>query len=244
MGSLDALVQSIKSDPIESTGDIYHPIPFAEFKLLKPAVDEKVVYQKYRLIRSALPIDNFKGVKILDVGANAGFFSYKFAQLGASVDAIEPSGRYYEIGKVVASHFDLNVTWFHQSVGIDFLQGKNYDIALMLSVFQWISQGNRKLDSAKSILSEISLRADYLFFELGCNWGKSAIETNTSGLPWIVQLLHECTPYSQIGYLGTTRLWGGRWAGWRYNRFLFCCTNGSAKLNSWQKIVTRVVKPH
>ena len=242
MGELDALAESIILDPIEATGDIYHPIPFKEFNQLKPAVREQAVSNKFKLIRSALPFDDFKDIGVLDIGANAGYFSYRFADLGATVDAIEPSERYYEIGQSITSHYTLNVNWYHQNIDSEFLSGRNYSITLMLSVFQWISNGNEKLDDARELLNLISRKSDYLFFELGCNWGTSGIDAKGPALTWIYKLLKEDTTYSRVGYLGSLRLWGNIQSKWRFNRYLFCASNESINLNAWQRFLTGVLK--
>ncbi len=241
MGSLESLIRSIEAEPLESSGHVYHPIPFDNFKHLRSATHPRAAYRKYNLIQSALPFEDLKGKKVLDIGANAGFFSYKFAQLGAHVDAIEPHRRYYELGLQVTACYGIDVSWYNQSIDIEFLRGRRYNIALMLSVFQWMSKGNSELDRAKLILREISKRADYLFFELGCNWGSSAIEVKEPALRWIFGLLKENTVYSGIWYLGTTRPWGGIKTRWRFRRYLFCCTDLAVHLNTWQRLVTRLI---
>ena len=242
MDPIDSLIQSLEMEPLESSGHIYHPIPFDRFKPLRSSTHSRATHRKYALIRSALPFQDFGDRRLLDVGANAGFFTYKFAQLGAHVDAIEPHQRYFELGLQVTDHYGVDVNWHKQPIDVEFLQGRKYDIALMLSVFQWMSKGNTDLATAKLILREISKRADYLFFELGCNWGKSSIQVERSALRWILELLEENTVYSEIGYLGTVRAWGKIRTMWRYRRYLFCCTDLSVNLNAWQHLVTRSVQ--
>ena len=242
MDSIDSLVHSLEMEPLESSGHIYHPIPFDRFRPLRSSTHSRATRRKYDLIRSALPFEDFEGRRLLDVGANAGYFSYKFAQLGAHVDAIEPHERYFELGLQVTDHYGVDVNWYKQPIDVEFLQGRRYDVALMLSVFQWMSRGNADLAAANLVLREISARADYLLFELGCNWGNSAIQVKGSALHWILELLKGNTVYSGIWYLGTIRAWGGIRTMWRYRRYLFCCTNMSVNLDALQHLKTHCIQ--
>jgi 2-polyprenyl-3-methyl-5-hydroxy-6-metoxy-1,4-benzoquinol methylase len=95
---------------------------------------------------------NMQGRKVLDIGANAGFFSYQFAKLGAVVDALEPHKPYYDLGVAVVAHYGVSVSWFNEPLCERFLEHRYYEIALMLSVFQWISEGNAQLKRACELL--------------------------------------------------------------------------------------------
>lgn len=241
MGWIEEIVSSIVSHPIETSGHIYHPIPFDEFDQLKSSTNSVATYRKWDLILSALPFQTYSGVSVLDIGANAGFFSYQFAKLGAHVDAIEPHKRYHEIGRQISEYYGLPVEWFNEPVSTSFLRGRKYELALMLSVFQWMSQGDSNLDEAKSILRTISERSDYLIFELGCNWGTSAIRVKGLAFKWIVDLLKSSTVYSHIAYLGTTAAWGQRVPLVRIfrKRYVFACSHRDLNLTSWQRLLTR-----
>jgi SAM-dependent methyltransferase len=241
MQNIELVIRSIENDPLESTGHVYHPIPFDEFSHLKSSSRPAAAYRKWNLIDQVLPFQDYANVWVLDIGANAGFFAYQFAKYGAHVDALEPLERYYEIGVQISEHYDLSIEWFKEPISIPFLQSKNYDVTLMLSVFQWMSQGSSHLDEAKSILRAVSERSDYLIFELGCNWGKSAIKVREPALKWIVDLIRRFTAYSNIAYLGTTNAWGGQLPLVRVvrKRHIFACSNGELNLTSWQHLRTK-----
>lgn len=239
MTSIQTLIQNIKASPIETTGEIYHPIPFKEFEGLKSATHPKAAQQKFQLMHNMLPFETLQNRAVLDIGANAGFFSYKFAQAGAHVEAIEPHPRYFELGQAVSEHHAIDVHWDNNPIEESFLEGKKYDVAIMLSVFQWISKGNSELDFAKSLLRNLSSKTDYLFFELGCNWGKSAINVQGPAIFWIYDLLKKNTPYQNIVYLGSITAWGNFKTIGRYRRYLFGCTNHSANLSLKQKFLTK-----
>jgi hypothetical protein len=241
MGTLKAIVDSIEAQPLEPSAHLYHPIPFEAFNHLSSAVNVAEANKKFQLITNALPYSTFDNRKILDIGANAGFFSYEFASLGGQSDAIEPHPRYYDIGMKVSAHYQAKVSWHNQELNLDFLRDKKYDIGLMLSVFQWISRGNSDLTNARNLLLKVSETTEYLFFELGCNWGKSAIKINGNALPWIANLLRENTIYAGIWYLGMLRPWGDRLNSFRFKRYLFCCSNSFVNLSTWQRIVSVLI---
>lgn len=232
-----SIIEELKSNPVEKTGHIYHPLPFKEFDSLKTSSKTKSAYRKWHLIVSALPLQNFDSARVLDVGANAGFYSYQFAKLGAAVDAYEPTVRYAELGDRVAQIYDLSIKWHSTALTSQILSPeKKYDVALMLSVFQWMSQGNALLHEAKNTLQRIGQSSRYLFFELGCNYGKSSINVDGNSLLWVRRLLQENTNYTKFAYLGSVRAWGFKGV-----RYLFVCSSETVTLNSWQRMATKII---
>lgn len=234
LNAVQAIVNDLKANPIEKSGDIYHPIPFDEFSSLRTSSKPASAYRKWQLIRQALNSPNLQQLRVLDVGANAGFYSYQFAKEGATIDAYEPTRRYATLGSQIAELYHLPIRWHGKSLDLASLApSAQYDITLMLSVFQWISQGNERLEEAKQLLLQISKQSQTLFFELGCNYGKSAIHADTNSLLWVRQLLAEHTTYRHIAYLGSVRAWS-----WRGVRYLFGCSHQPLHLNIWQHIMT------
>lgn len=229
---LQAIASQIQASPAEAKGDIYHPLPFPEFDHLKVSSNRRAAYQKWWLIRRALPLASLEGVRVLDVGANAGFYTFNFAKLGARVEAYEPHTHYTTIGRQITDVTNLAITWHNKPLEAADLAGETYDVALMLSVFQWISEGNRRLAEATDLLRKIAAATDILFFELGCNKGKSAIQVNDRPLAWVWRLLQENTRPKSVYYLGRTRLWRGT------DRYLLACATQPLRLNLWQQLVT------
>ena len=153
MQDTQSIIDDLIANPIEETGHIYHPIPFDEFDQLTTSSKAESAYKKWDLLTAALPEKDFHQFRILDIGANAGFYSYQFAKRGATVDAFEPRAEYAQLGQKVSAIYDLPVHWYPQPFAESFLNDhNNYDVALMLSVFQWMSEGNAKLDSATETL--------------------------------------------------------------------------------------------
>ena len=224
MNSLEILAKKAQDDPIEKSGDIYHPIPFEEFSGLKTSSKPEAVTKKWELIHGALK-DVFggevSGKKVLDVGSNAGFYTFNFAKLGNSVTSFEFLERYSEIALAIVEEKKLDVNWnasaFHPEVE---LPHKKYDVALLLSVYQWMADEMTKMDYANNCLRKISEVSDYLIFELGFNKGKSCIKTNKlNHYHALVDLIKKNTDYKYVKLVGKTRLWR------TYSRFLIICSN-------------------
>lgn len=225
----DEIIEDLKQNPIERYGEIYHPIPFKEFSGLKISAGIKSAYRKLNLILDIYGKNgNFENARLLDIGANAGLYTYEFALRGTQVDAVEPNKRYFEIGQKISWNYDLPIRWFDKPINFEFLNNKKYDVCLMLSVFQWISNGNKELEHGKQILRRISECTDILFFELGCNSGKSSINIPPDVHPyrWIKKLLQQNTIYNYFRILGTTTPWGKH-----STRYLFVCSHRNLNLN-------------
>lgn len=232
---LKKIADSIQDDQYESSGHIYHPLPFPEFQHLKISSNPKSAYAKWDLIAQSLRfLPSYAELKVLDVGANAGFYSFNFAKLGAVVDAYEPHEHYASIGSQIAAATDLPVQWYNKPLEQTDIV-KQYDIAVMLSVFQWMSHGNERLKEATEILREVALASRYLYFELGCNQGKSAITTEKRPVGWVWRLLQQTTTPKRVFYLGTTSAWG------KAKRYLFVCTDRSIHLTLSQRIMTYIL---
>lgn len=234
---LQEIASSIEKAPYESSGHIYHPLPFPEFRHLKISSAAQSAYRKWDLITRSLrlslsPFD----YQVLDVGANAGFYSFGFAKRGAKVDAYEPHEYYVEIGRQIVDATGLHVQWHNKPLEPGDLAGKKYDIALMLSVFQWISQGNKYLEEATSLLNLVASSSRILFFELGCNQGKSAILTTERPLVWVWRKLHQATAPKRVAFLGTAAAWK------KTQRYLFVCADGPIYLTPWQRLVTYLLR--
>ena len=235
---LQQLANKIAEKPIEKSGDLYHPIPFPEFSDLNTSCDQESAYRKWNIIYSFLgsPTD-LNNFKVLDVGANAGFYTFNFAKLGAHVSAFEPNDSYANLGKEITEISDLSVHWNMKAFELTDIQGRAYNIALLLSVFQWMSQGNDHLTQASDILSSISASSRIIFFELGCNYGKSAIQTDEKPIKWIWKLLSDHTSPKYMAYLGKVKSWK------RGERYLFACTDVVLKnLTLSQRVMTYRLK--
>ena len=218
--SIALLKKELAANPIEAAAPVYQPIFFGEFSDVKTSLRRKPFLNKYSLIFSHLEKE-LSGKSVIDVGANAGFFSFAAAQRGAAVDALEPSRRYYDLCVKLARIYGADgITFNNVSLSGDYLKGKSYDYGFFLSVLQWITEGNRRMDEGLSLLRELSLHVETLFFELGCNSGRSAIRTDKlNHLARVYRLLRENTVYGTIALIGMSGLWGPF-----SSRYIFLCS--------------------
>ncbi len=221
--SVQEIIKDLETNPIESGGHVYHPIPFTEFKNLKTSSNKDEVYKKWKLIESNIikvTSSNFQNLKVLDIGANGGFYTFTLAKKGSKVTAFEPHQRYAPIGKFLVKKKRLNVEWYTEPFEFELIQNDHFTIALMLSVFQWMAAGGERMTEACKDLKHISSVCDYMIFELGYNRGKSCINTRKlNHYAELIQFLKKHTEYQYFKLIGTTKLW-------KYvRRYLVLCSN-------------------
>lgn len=216
------IVKDLEAKPIEKRGHIYHPIPFPEFAALRTSSDSDEVRAKWSMIEQALRElfpDGLAGKRFLDIGANAGFYTFCLAQQGAGVTAFESHPRYGPIGRFLAAEKKLPVQWHCAPFTAQVIQGHRFDTALMLSVFQWMAQGGSRLAAAAADLRVISEASDALIFELGYNRGQSCLTTSRwNHYAELVRFLREATAYEHFKLLGRPRIWRAS------PRFLVLCS--------------------
>ena len=223
INTINEIVRDIELNPVENGGHVYHPIPFPEFSHLSTSSNSDEVYRKWALIENTMSqvfSSGLDGKKILDVGANAGFYTFSLAQKGARVTSFEPHPRYGIIGKSLAREKELDVDWYDKSFEYSLLDGNNFDITLMLSVFQWMADGGNKIDEAYKSIGKISEMSRFLIFELGYNKGKSCLNTNKfNHYAELIRMLKTNTVYRCFKFVGKTQLWNST------SRFLVLCSN-------------------
>lgn len=235
---IEEIVKQIKDNPIESKGELYHPIPFPEFEGLTTSSNPKGVYEKWEIITNTLNsvFGDKKDLKVLDVGSNAGFYTFNFAKNGASVKSFECHDRYKSIGKDIAEAKKLAVEWIPEAFHRNSLnKSEHFDVALLLSVFQWMAGGDINDKEALASLRLISDHSDYLFFELNFNSGKSCLKTKKwAHYAAMIRFLKQSTSYTHFKLVGKTRLWGGR------KRYMILCSNNSKfEDHGWQAFIRK-----
>jgi SAM-dependent methyltransferase len=238
--TIPELVADLEAHPVEKRGSIYHPIPFPEFGHLKTSSDRAEVQAKWTMIERAL-LDCFPsglaGKRILDIGANAGFYTFSLAQKGAEVTAFESHPRYGPIGRFLAAEKKLNVRWRDSAFDAGTIEGERFDAALMLSVFQWMAEGGNNWTAAAASVRAVSEISDCLIFELGYNRGESCLRTTRwNHYAELVRMLRETTAYQHFKLLGQARIWRGA------PRFLILCSHRREFEDSLARRVIRAIK--
>lgn len=221
--SLNDLIKEIEYNPLEKSGHLYHPIPYPEFKHLTISSSRTGVIDKWDKIQNigVQVFSSFDGLKILDIGANAGFYTFNLAKKGALVTAFESNPRYKVLGQNVARLKSPTTIWrpeaFNRFVT---LQEDKYDLCLCMSTYQWMAKGGKDLPEASKSLCKISEVSDYLLFELGYNRGTSHLSTSRwNHYSALIDHLRQSTQYRYFRLIGTTRVWKNA------RRYLVLCSN-------------------
>lgn len=91
---------------------------------------------KWQQIRAAIPQD-LTGWRVLDVGCNAGFYSFELAKRGASVLALDVDEHYLAQARWAATQFGLQdrVEFRHQQVYDLARSGEQFDLVWFMGVF-------------------------------------------------------------------------------------------------------------
>lgn len=231
--TLEEIAAELEANPVERSGHVYIPIPFSEFARLKSSTDPARARRKLEIVERVIDRRKKLGLpweRVLDIGANAGLFTFALAESGAVVTAYEPHPRYGPIGSEIARLRSPRVDWFPRAFTEDDLTDETWDVALMLSTFQWITDGDKRLDEGLRLLRRLSERTACLVFELGLNSGKSTITTQKRNHVCVIDaLLRKHTVYENVRLIKASRIWPSRalWRGWR---FMFACSNDDPRI--------------
>ena len=226
--TIEELILDIEARPLESFGHVYHPIPFPEFEHLTTSTDKRVLADKLEFVETVLSRRRERGLpteRLLDIGANGGFFTFSLARSVRDITAYESDLRYGAIGEFLASTRTSNVKWVSRAFTTADAEVDSWDVALALSVFQWLTEGGAGLVAGLETLSVLSERVSCLIFELGLSAGKSALPAaRRNHVSEIYDLLCANTSFPYISYAGARRIWPTRlpWQRWRH---IFVCAH-------------------
>ena len=123
-------------------------------------------------IRSLLP-SNLTGMKTMDIGANACYYSLRLALEGVQVIAFEPNIRYYKQALFLKEFFEkkyeksLNITILKRKINeTDLTEDKTFDFILALSVIYFIGRqfggkySPRALEEQKKLIKQLTRITD------------------------------------------------------------------------------------
>jgi SAM-dependent methyltransferase len=166
-----------------SDGFVYHEIPFSGYEDLD--FHRKDSATRIALIEKHVPL---KGLKILDIGCNSGYFSFELARLGAKqcvgVDYDEDAIFIADSLKVI--HNIKNVDFLNIKFSDDFPETitqkfGTFDVIMLNSIIHWLVYANYSLDKVINLLNRLD------------NGGKQIIiyEPSSSGSAYYPELLEE-----------------------------------------------------
>jgi tRNA (mo5U34)-methyltransferase len=107
---------------------------------------------KWRQIAPWVPAD-LRGCRALDIGCNAGFYSFELARRGAQVTAIDIETRYLEQARWAARQFGLGAQLtFRQASVYDLARtGERYDLVCFLGVLYHLRHPLLALDVVRGV---------------------------------------------------------------------------------------------
>ena len=221
--SLHQLAVMVECNPQLDYADLYHPLPFGPFDRLRTAVDKAQFERKVADIgeavaRLAPPAPGRAPPRVIDIGANGGAVSIPLACAGYEVTAVEPDPSFLELGRRACALAGVPVEWVQGGLDQSLLPGRQFDVALVLSVFQWAAQGGNALEEAGRALRSLTDRCHSLVFELGFNAGTSCFRTDEADQAKVLlKMLIDYTGYSDFELLSASELYPGQ------VRFIYCC---------------------
>lgn len=162
---------SAPENPIEKLGPWFHNIHLPDGRQTAP--DHFLgdfPRRKWTQIAQELPQD-LTGWSVLDIGCNAGFYSFELAKRGAEVTGIDSSPLYLNQARWVSSQLDLpHAPVFRQMQVYDLARTKQaFDLVLFMGVFYHLRYPLLALDTVASrtnrklIFQSLSMPGDDIF---------------------------------------------------------------------------------
>lgn len=195
---------------LETWADVYHPIPFHEFRELTTQVDDSSSYGRLAMIVRSRP--SFEGVRVLDLGCNVGFYAFSLAKRGAQVTGIDVRPEYIDITRQVARLYAQPAEFLHAAITPDLPQdGGGFDVTLCFSVLQWVIEQHGEA-YGREVLKAISACSAELWFDLSVNDGHACLTCRPGHEVALVRrLLRESTSYDFVEHVGDVRPYGSYW---------------------------------
>jgi len=107
----------------------------------------------WKVVEPAFPA-NMRGMTVLDIGCNAGFYSLQLHQRGARVTGIDHDARYLEQARFAADVLGAEIDYRHADIyEVDRL-GKSFDYVLCLGVLYHLRHPLYALEKVASVVRE------------------------------------------------------------------------------------------
>jgi len=150
----------------------YQPILHPDFNNWEVHYDEGSRFESVLKI-----IGDPKGKRILDIGIQNGYFSFRLAKLGAEVTGIDNQERWVGLAERFNFVFRTEIS-FHCNDFVNVLchyHSKKWDYGLFLNVFHWfLSQKEGNIKIVKGSMELLAKRLDAMFFSTG-TYDESAV---------------------------------------------------------------------
>lgn len=200
--AIASLIRKIKDCNLEARSDVYHPIPFYEFRNLSTQVDCQTPYQRLAMILSGY--QDLPGMWVFDMGCNVGFYSFSLARRGANVIGVDLNPQYIDIATTAALIYDVPTTFLNAQITPEFIRHRkeHLDITLCFSVLQSVI-AQEGMDFGLEVLKAVSEKSDALFFDIPVNTGKACLTCSPGDeIGFVERLLRESTTYRYIRNVG------------------------------------------
>jgi len=105
---------------------------------------------------------DYEDKTVLDIGCNAGYFSFRAAHRGAVVQGTDKNGGILELARTIQHHIEMTDVTFQRGTSADFLD-RHYDYIFYLSVHHQFDPSYKHLGAT---LKALRPHCDTLFVEL------------------------------------------------------------------------------
>jgi SAM-dependent methyltransferase len=210
MSDIKELLNDIGKEYIggsSAKGKIYHDIPFDDFPC----------HRKNTQMRVDLILKNYnvKGKKGIDLGCNAGGFTFRLQQAGARMLGIDYDTKTYAFAQAIENKYKTGAEFQCQYINMVFAnEMKKYDFCIWFDCFMWVIK-SEGIFEAKKILNKISEKCDVMFFSTSQDNGLARNEIKTE--IDVANLLKINTRYKRIFNFGVVN------DGW-HKRTIFKCS--------------------
>ena len=123
------------------------------------AIPSEQAHERFQLLRDALPVDSGT---LLDLGANAGYFSHRFEQAGFDCIAVERSEKEAYFLNILRRSMERRFEIFKGSL-TDFPLPQRVDVVLALNIFHHFLKTESSFIELRAFLRRLETR--YMLFE-------------------------------------------------------------------------------
>lgn len=148
-----------KGGSTKKDGYLYQPLLHPDLQDIPAIHDCK---DRFEAIKEDLPLEEGK---VLDIGANFGYFTHKFEDIGFDCVAVEYNNENVEIAKKIKKAENKNFEFIHGDIldnkTISYLKNYQFDVILALNIFHHFLKEKERYDKLKILLNELNFKIMY-----------------------------------------------------------------------------------